>query len=749
MESVPKPDVTATNTPTNAPPFMRSRPQAEASNGTDRANGYSYPDAAATEVPSELCPSDLRELLEDSALTLEVIAATGYATITESKFLDALGFPRSQWIVPLLLCPIRGADGEPISYQIKPHQPRKLNGKVQKYETRAKDRAAYHVNPTVRHLLRDPTATLYITEGNKKADSLAARGCCAISLSGVWNWRGTDEKGGNIALASFNDIAWKGKDADGNPIQRRVVLVFDSDAIEKPPVNKALKGGGQYFAYRGAKVFYTRLPPGPDGSKTGVDDFFARGGTPELLHLHTTDRPPNAARPDDADEPAKVLSPDEIRRTMREAAAQLSEPHKLQHVKDVYRKWLHIEDDGLIEVVLGTVAANLMDGDPVWLMVIDRSGGGKTEHIQPLAALPFVHLAATVTEPALLSGTPQKDAAKDSKGGLLREIGSFGFLVLKDFTSILSMHHVARTSTIAALREIYDGHWSRRTGSDGGRELEWRGKLAVIGACTEAIDNHHAVIGSMGERFAFYRLPKSDDRQLARKSLSGIGKEGQMREELARAVAGLFAGLEIPASGPNLSDADTERLISLAIFTARCRSAVERDRQSREIEFVYKPEAPTRIAKVFARIFHGMSVIGVERSRIWQTLLKMALDSMHKTRCSALTLLADSKTPMATAAVALALDMPTQTVRRALEELNTHGILTRDKEGKSDVWAFSEEASELWEAINSPLENIVPAKSSNDISKIIKDDLEDIESNLYSPRDFAGTEESARVQGAI
>ncbi len=716
-------------------------------------SGYSYPDAAGTPVPMELSVEDRHSLEVGSALTPEVIAATGYATITESKTLEALGFPRSQWLPPLLLCPIRGADGEPVSYQIRPVQPRTLHGKEQKYETRAKDRAAYHVNPTVRHLLRDLTATLYVTEGNKKADSLASHGECAIALTGVWNWRGTDEKGGNIALASFNDIAWKGKDADGNPIHRRVVLVFDSDAMEKPGVNKALKSAGAYFTHRGAKVFYTYLPPAPDGGKTGVDDFFARGGTLNLLHLHTTDKPPGAARGVDANETVKVLSPDEIRRTMRESAARISAPHDLQHVKDVYRKWLHIEDDGLIEVVLGTVAANLMDGDPVWLMVIDRSGGGKTEHIQPLAALPFVHLAATVTEPSLLSGTPQREAAKDAKGGLLREVGSFGFLVLKDFTSILSMHHVARTSTIAALREIYDGHWSRRTGSDGGRELEWRGKLAVIGACTEAIDNHHAVIGSMGERFAFYRLPKADERKLARKALAGIGKESMMREELATAVAGLFAGIEIPASAPALSEADDERLIYLAIYTARCRRDVERDRQTREIEAVYKPEAPTRIAKVFARIFHGMSIIGVPKARIWETLRKMALDSMHKTRCSALTLVADSETPLATATVALALDMPTQTVRRALEELNTHGILTRDKEGKSDVWAFSEEAKELWEAINSPLENIVPAKSSNDISKIIIDDLEilkeDVESNLYSPRDFAGTEQSGRAGGVI
>jgi hypothetical protein len=722
----------------NAQPFTPCNGTAESH---AHRNGHHYPDAPAFPIPRELSPAH-RKSLADSMLTDEVIEATGYATITESAPLEALGFPRSQWRVPLLLCPIMGADGEPVSYQIRPEQPRELHGKEQKYETRAKDRAAFHVNPTVRHLLGDPNETLYITEGVKKADSLAAKKKCAIALTGVWNWRGTNDKGGNTALASFDDIAWKGKDENGNPFQRRVIIVFDSDAMEKPDVNKALKAGGAYFAHRGAKVSYVHLPAAPDGGKTGVDDFFARGGTLDLLHLHTTDKPQRPA-PSFEDEPEKQLAPDEIRAAMREAAAQLSAPHSLQAVKDIYRKWLHIEDDGLIEVVLGTVAANLMDGDPVWLMVIDRSGGGKTEHIQPLAALPFVHLAATITEPALLSGTPQKDKANDSKGGLLREIGSFGFLVLKDFTSILSMHHVARTSTIAALREIYDGHWSRRTGSDGGRELEWRGKLAVIGACTESIDNHHAVIGSMGERFAFYRLPESDERKLARKALASIGKEGMMRDELSRAVAGLFAGLEIPATSPELSEPDTERLINLAIFTARCRSAVERDGHTREIELAYKSESPTRIAKVFTRIFHGMSIIGVDKPRIWATLQKMSLDSMHKVRRAVFGAVAASDSPISTTAIATAITYPTQTTRRAAEELTTHRILQRLKGGSVDSWMLTDDALALWDSINSPIAASVPEKSSNDISKIIKDDLRENETELYNVRDFSGTTENA------
>ena len=70
-------------------------------------------------------------------------------------------------------------------------------------------------------------------------------------------------------------------------------------------------------------------------------------------------------------------------------------------------------------------------------------------------------------EAALLSGTPAKSRAKDASGGLLRKISGSGVLVVKDFTSILSMNRDTRALLLAALREIYDGHWSRNVGTDG------------------------------------------------------------------------------------------------------------------------------------------------------------------------------------------------------------------------------------------------------------------------------------------
>jgi hypothetical protein len=249
----------------------------------------------------------------------------------------------------------------------------------------------------------------------------------------------------------------------------------------------------------------------------------------------------------------------------------------------------------------------------VWLMLIGGPGWGKTETLLSGAKLPHMHIAATLTEASLLSGTRKKERDSAAKGGLLRQIGPFGFLVLKDFTSVLSMNRDLRTGLLAALREIYDGSWTRHVGVDGGLELSWQGKLAVIGGCTGTIDRYHAVIGAMGERFVFYRFPELSGREQAKGALHLLGKEVQMRAELSDAVSEFFESLTLPDTPPPLTEAEQERLIALASLVVRARSAVERDGYSHEIELIPDPEAPSRLTLTLARLYAGLKTIGVNK----------------------------------------------------------------------------------------------------------------------------------------
>ena len=101
----------------------------------------------------------------------------------------------------------------------------------------------------------------------------------------------------------------------------------------------------------------------------------------------------------------------------------------------VFDKWLALSSRTPVLAVLGAVAANRLEGDPVWIGVVAPPSSAKTEIINSLSLLPNVAQAATLTPAALLSGSPRRDRDKGAKGGLLREIGDFGILALKDFGS--------------------------------------------------------------------------------------------------------------------------------------------------------------------------------------------------------------------------------------------------------------------------------------------------------------------------
>jgi len=137
--------------------------------------------------------------------------------------------------------------------------------------------------PANREHAGNPDVELWITEGAKKADALASKGICAINLLGVWGFKGRNSFGAPALLADFDIVGWKG---------RSVVIAYDSDITEKPQVNKAMRILQEHLQRKGANVLVLHLPPGPDGEKTGVDDFLARGNNVEDLRKLISDKLP-------------------------------------------------------------------------------------------------------------------------------------------------------------------------------------------------------------------------------------------------------------------------------------------------------------------------------------------------------------------------------------------------------------------------------------------------------------------------
>ncbi|HEY8601378.1 MAG TPA: DUF3854 domain-containing protein [Thermomicrobiales bacterium] len=228
-----------------------------------------------------------RAQLDASAIGATEITQRGYFSAQRIIDVKRYGFGEAQCNVPALVIPIYGPDGQIVLYQSRPDTPR-LNpktGKPVKYETPSKARMALDIPPRARRYVGDPTTPMLLTEGVKKADSAVSNGFpFAVALLGVWNWLGTNDDGGKVALAEFDQIALNSREVD---------LVFDSDVMQKPSVYAALRRIAGFLQYKGARVRFIYLSAGPDGAKVGLDDYLAAGHTPkDVLALAEDDLRP-------------------------------------------------------------------------------------------------------------------------------------------------------------------------------------------------------------------------------------------------------------------------------------------------------------------------------------------------------------------------------------------------------------------------------------------------------------------------
>jgi len=60
--------------------------------------------------------------------------------------------------------------------------------------------------------------------------------------------------------------------------------------------------------------------------------------------------------------------------------------------------------------------------------------------------------------------------------------------------------------------------------------------VGLIAGCPPAIDNHHGVIGRMGERFLLHRLPMIEADAQAKSALDHVVREKTMLTELAAGI---------------------------------------------------------------------------------------------------------------------------------------------------------------------------------------------------------------------
>jgi hypothetical protein len=366
----------------------------------------------------------------------------------------------------------------------------------------------------------------------------------------------------------------------------------------------------------------------------------------------------------------------------------------LNELRGIFREHLDLPDAAIVDFTVAVAVANRLGGDPVWAFVVAPPSSGKTETLQSLKRLVEVYPMSSLTANTFLSGAKKTDEATGEKKpvSLLERLPDGTLLMLKDFGTILSMREDARAEILGQLREIYDGSLSKVFGT--GREITWEGRIAFLAGTTPAIDVHHSVIAVLGERFLYFRAPAADRKGSTRQSIH-VKDEAAMRDRLQVAVFEYMRDLDV-SERPEMPIEVEDQIVNVADIVTWARSAVYRDRFTRDIEVAPEPEGTPRFAKQLAALWRALVVMGHEDPM--GLVLRVALDSMPPARSVALTRLAQAGI-VSTTDLQKATRLSQKSSRRVLEDLEALGLVEIVEHGSgqsASKWGLTSDGLVTW-----------------------------------------------------
>ncbi len=312
-----------------------------------------------------------------------------------------------------------------------------------------------------------------------------------------------------------------------------------------------------------------------------------------------------------------------------ENATETVDPEVLwQEVEATLRAHYHKPDVQAARVLFSAVAAHLLPGPPVWVMLVAPPGSLKTELLKSLDGFPKVHQVDQVTTNTFLSG--QIGTANRRPVGLLHRIGKDAILVFPDFSTVLGMRRETRGEILAQLRRMYDGKFRREFGHRGG-DPPWEGRIMLIVATTGAVDVYYSVFQTLGERFVMVRWHRPGGEEAALEAMNQ--DTAGAPEELRKAVKKLFEGRDYQR--PRLPSRMQRKVAALAEFAVRARTHVLRTGYHKEITYVPEAEAPTRLAQQLAQLVRGSAMLAgraVANEEDYRVALRAGLDSIPDTK---------------------------------------------------------------------------------------------------------------------
>lgn len=357
------------------------------------------------------------------------------------------------------------------------------------------------------------------------------------------------------------------------------------------------------------------------------------------------------------------------------AAPALAVTSRWTNLNDYLRQWFYRPDSEALACVLASAASHYyLDLPPVWLFVVGPSSSGKTRIcIDSLSGLSHIWPMGDITSRTFISG-------QQGYAGLLADIREHGILTFKDFTTILSKREDERGEIASQLREIYDGHFTKRTGMHEGGT--WRGKITVIAGATGALERAWAIKRELGERFLVVRWPPTSDYAGLRMAASQRGRDPEINKHLQECVMEIVSSRA--STLPEIPTELTETIAAYSQILARMRGQVFRNPQGDIIDLPVIEDS--------YRIHKQLCTVTASHAALWHRpaddrdlaiARRLALDSIPLNRRLILSALL-TMAPLSQIEIASATELPDSTTQYHLADLQALHVIDVTTGGKGN-----------------------------------------------------------------
>lgn len=347
--------------------------------------------------------------------------------------------------------------------------------------------------------------------------------------------------------------------------------------------------------------------------------------------------------------------------------------------EDLYKAFceeLEVSSEDTLAVVMATILANRLPGDPLWVLIVAKSGAGKTEYLSTMDGYDECVFTAEFTPHTLVSGMPTSNGRDPS---LLPKLDG-KVLVIKDFTVILSMHPTGRDEIFGQLREAYDGTYKKQFGN--GLTRDYESSFGLIAAVTNRIDEFGSLHAGLGERFVKYRMPNPKvkmEQDIIMSAIMKAGKEDGMRERLQQCVTEFLDNT--PDDEPKVDRATAKTITAIAVVISRLRGYVSLNEYTGVQHSKATFEMGTRLAKQLVRLWKGLVMYFGNRTEALRIVRHVARGSVVDKRDEVVKVLArlsaeepDQRTGRAIAEKCQGISG--STVTRELDDLSLLGIVS-------------------------------------------------------------------------